>query len=72
MFSANSGGILGLFLGFSFLSVVEMAYFVSLRLYCSWTRTQKNLRSKDKFRRKVKLDDDDKPVAIIETIPYLQ
>ncbi|XP_034254856.1 pickpocket protein 28-like [Thrips palmi] len=71
-FLSNTGGILGLFLGFSFLSVVEMAYFISLRVYCSWTRNQKHLKTKDKLRRKVKLDDDEKPVAIIETIPYLQ
>ncbi|KAJ8937721.1 hypothetical protein NQ314_011741 [Rhamnusium bicolor] len=34
-FLANCGGILGLFTGFSFLSIVEIVYFVSLRLMCN-------------------------------------
>ncbi|KAJ9583986.1 hypothetical protein L9F63_021678, partial [Diploptera punctata] len=34
-FLSNTGGLLGLFLGFSFLSVVEAFYFISLRLWCS-------------------------------------
>ncbi|KAK3913180.1 Pickpocket protein 28 [Frankliniella fusca] len=71
-FLSNSGGILGLFLGFSFLSVVEVAYFISLRIYCSWSRTKHAVRSKTKNRKKLKLEDDDKSVAIVDTIPYLQ
>lgn len=34
-FLANCGGILGLFTGFSFLSIVEIIYFLSLRLMCN-------------------------------------
>ncbi|PZC74771.1 hypothetical protein B5X24_HaOG207277 [Helicoverpa armigera] len=34
-FLANCGGLLGLFLGFSFLSLVEIIYFLSLRLCCT-------------------------------------
>ncbi|KAJ8727774.1 hypothetical protein PYW07_001893 [Mythimna separata] len=34
-FLANCGGLLGLFLGFSFLSLVEVFYFLSLRLCCT-------------------------------------
>lgn len=34
-FLANCGGILGLFTGFSFLSIVEIIYFLSLRLICN-------------------------------------
>ncbi|XP_030745226.1 pickpocket protein 28-like [Sitophilus oryzae] len=34
-FLANCGGILGLFTGFSFLSIVEIVYFLSLRLICN-------------------------------------
>ncbi|XP_056638388.1 pickpocket protein 28-like [Diorhabda sublineata] len=34
-FLANCGGILGLFTGFSFLSIVEIAYFLSLRMMCN-------------------------------------
>lgn len=34
-FLANCGGLLGLFMGFSFLSVIEILYFLSLRLMCN-------------------------------------
>ncbi|KAL3273907.1 hypothetical protein HHI36_015334 [Cryptolaemus montrouzieri] len=34
-FLANCGGLLGLFTGFSFLSIVEIIYFLSLRLICN-------------------------------------
>ncbi|XP_063916762.1 pickpocket protein 28-like [Zophobas morio] len=34
-FLANCGGLLGLFTGFSFLSIVEIVYFLSLRLLCN-------------------------------------
>ncbi|CAD0197339.1 unnamed protein product [Chrysodeixis includens] len=34
-FLANCGGLLGLFLGFSFLSLVEIFYFLTLRLCCT-------------------------------------
>ncbi|KAJ8951539.1 hypothetical protein NQ318_020412 [Aromia moschata] len=34
-FLANCGGILGLFIGFSFLSIVEVFYFLTLRLVCN-------------------------------------
>ncbi|XP_037875388.1 pickpocket protein 28 isoform X1 [Bombyx mori] len=33
-FLANSGGLLGLFMGFSFLSLIEIVYFLSLRIIC--------------------------------------
>lgn len=33
-FAANTGGLLGLFMGFSVVSLVEILYFISLRLYC--------------------------------------
>lgn len=33
---ANFGGLLGLFTGFSLLSLVEIAYFCSLRLFCNF------------------------------------
>ncbi|CAH1647309.1 unnamed protein product [Spodoptera littoralis] len=34
-FLANCGGLLGLFLGFSFLSLMEIVYFLTLRLCCT-------------------------------------
>ncbi|CAH0725781.1 unnamed protein product, partial [Brenthis ino] len=40
-FLANCGGLLGLFMGFSILSVAEILYFLTLRLYCVlWKRRQ--------------------------------
>lgn len=33
-FSANTGGLLGLFMGFSVLSLIEIFYFITLRPYC--------------------------------------
>lgn len=44
-FLANCGGLLGLFMGASFLSLVELVYFCTLRLYC-------NLRSRRNRKRK--------------------
>jgi len=32
---ANFGGLLGLFLGFSLMSVLELVYFCTIRLLCS-------------------------------------
>ncbi|XP_063378688.1 pickpocket protein 28-like [Cydia fagiglandana] len=40
-FLANCGGLLGLFLGFSFLSLVELLYFFTLRLGCMFRRQSK-------------------------------
>lgn len=37
-FLANLGGLLGLFLGFSGLSVIEILYFMSIRPYCQFLR----------------------------------
>lgn len=34
-FLANCGGLLGLFMGFSFLSLVEIVYFLTLRMWCN-------------------------------------
>ena len=35
MFSANTGGILGLFMGFSIFSLIEIIYYISVRPYCA-------------------------------------
>ncbi|GLV58198.1 ripped pocket [Carabus blaptoides fortunei] len=40
-FLSNSGGLLGLFLGFSFLSAVEFGYHLTLRLWCVYYRKHK-------------------------------
>ncbi|XP_053604000.1 pickpocket protein 28-like [Plodia interpunctella] len=41
-FLANIGGLLGLFLGFSFLSLVEIVYFFSIRLGFTYQKDIKN------------------------------
>ncbi|KAJ8715043.1 hypothetical protein PYW08_005024 [Mythimna loreyi] len=44
-FLANCGGLLGLFMGFSILSVAEIIYFLTLRLCCLlWRRRSKQRR----------------------------
>ncbi|CAH0772730.1 unnamed protein product [Bemisia tabaci] len=40
-FLSNTGGLLGLFMGFSFLSAFEAFYFLSLRLWCTVIRKRK-------------------------------
>ncbi|XP_018575693.2 pickpocket protein 28 [Anoplophora glabripennis] len=37
---SNVGGLLGLFMGFSFLSFVELVYFVTLRFLCNYLKTK--------------------------------
>ncbi|XP_048479070.1 pickpocket protein 28-like [Plutella xylostella] len=43
---ANCGGLLGLFLGFSFLSIVEIVYFTTLRLFCQIRRRRQLAKEK--------------------------
>lgn len=44
-FTASTGGLLGLFMGFSVVSIIEILYFVSLRPYCAHRRfVNKNLK----------------------------
>lgn len=39
---ANTGGLLGLFMGFSFVSLIELFYFMSLRPYSNYIRISHN------------------------------
>lgn len=41
-FLANIGGLLGVFLGFSFLSLIEILYFITLRVGCTLKRDLKD------------------------------
>lgn len=41
-FLANTGGLLGLFMGFSVVSILEIIYFVTLRPYYKYVKHMKN------------------------------
>lgn len=41
--AASTGGLLGLFIGFSFLSAVEILYFATVRLWCGIVRRRKKM-----------------------------
>uniref|UniRef100_A0A182UKS5 Pickpocket n=1 Tax=Anopheles melas TaxID=34690 RepID=A0A182UKS5_9DIPT len=45
-FLSNVGGLLGLFLGFSIISLIEVIYFVTLRPYCA-KRKQQRINQKE-------------------------
>ncbi|KAI8439387.1 hypothetical protein MSG28_013193 [Choristoneura fumiferana] len=51
-FLANCGGLLGLFMGFSFLSVVEIIYFLTLRLWCALWKKKSKKRVADENQTK--------------------
>lgn len=36
--AANTGGLLGLFMGFSVISIIELLYFMTIRPYCNYLR----------------------------------
>ncbi|KAF2892978.1 hypothetical protein ILUMI_13195 [Ignelater luminosus] len=47
-FLASCGGLLGLFIGFSFISIVEILYYISLRLFCNFLNgRRRNVKESD-------------------------
>ncbi|KOB71904.1 Uncharacterized protein OBRU01_07917 [Operophtera brumata] len=56
-FLANIGGLLGLFLGFSFLSLMEILYFITLRLGLA-------IRRNNADEKKIKLENNQKKLNI--------
>lgn len=38
------GGLLGLFMGFSVFSIIEVLYFLSIRPYCNYLKNAENRR----------------------------
>ncbi|XP_020297428.1 pickpocket protein 28-like [Pseudomyrmex gracilis] len=60
-FLSSTGGLLGLFMGFSFLSVMEIVYFLTIRLVSRWYNAR---RKPHKFtaHHKTHLPDDSKKV----------
>lgn len=61
-FIANTGGLLGLFMGFSVVSIIEILYFISLRPYCASRRDRK------KFMKNVKLVEPSKNVWFVDDV----
>lgn len=58
-FFANCGGLLGLFLGISMLSIIEFIYYSTLRLYWSlkrWKREHKVVPFERKIINNVSID----------------
>lgn len=60
--SANTGGLLGLFMGFSVVSIIEIIYFISLRPYCT------SRREREKFDRNIKFVEPSKKVWFVEDV----
>jgi uncharacterized membrane protein len=56
LFSGNFGGICGLFVGFSLISIVEFVYFFTLRLYFV-VRNTKDENTKDSMDSRNKTTD---------------
>lgn len=52
-FVASCGGLLGLFMGVSILSIVEFIYYFSLRLFCSMRSSK--IENKPKILPKLKM-----------------
>lgn len=46
-FLSNTGGLLGLFMGFSVISLIELIYFLSLRPYCAQKRSNSQQQNED-------------------------
>ncbi|KAJ8733085.1 hypothetical protein PYW08_001383 [Mythimna loreyi] len=55
-FLANCGGLLGLFLGFSFLSLVEIFYFLSLRLCCTLKKDLEEEKAQNQPGTEIKVE----------------
>ncbi|XP_047022448.1 pickpocket protein 28-like [Helicoverpa zea] len=55
-FLANCGGLLGLFLGFSFLSLVEIIYFLSLRLCCTLKKDLEEEKAKANLEQEYEIE----------------
>lgn len=52
-FLSNTGGLLGLFMGFSVISLIEVVYFVSLRPFCLQKRLQNSKKEKIEFQNRI-------------------
>lgn len=70
MHTANTGGLLGLFMGFSVVSIVEIVYFLSVRPYCASLRTNSNAVEK-KITTKATAAEMQKNAAFENVYPYV-
>lgn len=62
--SANTGGLLGLFMGFSVVSIIEILYFISLRPYCV------SRRERNKSHQNVTIVEPSRKVWFVEDVDY--
>lgn len=49
--TANTGGLLGLFMGFSVISLVEILYFMTIRPYCAIKRIGERRRRRANYNK---------------------
>lgn len=65
LFTANTGGLLGLFMGFSLLSVIEIFYYFTLRLWSRiWKKKlKKNVKNKFQLQKFIQQKDTVYPFA---------
>ncbi|KAJ6633806.1 Pickpocket protein 28, partial [Pseudolycoriella hygida] len=61
-FLSNTGGLLGLFMGFSVVSIIEIIYFISLRPYCT------SRRERDQLEKNMKLVEPTNKVWFVEDV----
>lgn len=47
-FIASCGGLLGLFMGISLMSIIELIYYFSLRMCCKWRRQRQIIQTTSK------------------------
>ncbi|KAK9499768.1 hypothetical protein O3M35_002744 [Rhynocoris fuscipes] len=71
-FLSNTGGLLGLFLGFSFLSAVEIAYFLTFRVCFENRKTRQAEIDVEKVenRKAIRLDITDPAFIIRKPLPF--
>lgn len=56
-FFSNTGGLLGLFIGFSVTSAIEILYFLTLRIICNTKKYGKRVWSGDSELLKMEKED---------------
>lgn len=66
-FVAACGGLLGLFMGISLLSIVEFVYYFSLRLFCSFRLNDADIDLGKNVNQEKRNALDDKPSTFVRS-----